>query len=32
MSENHVKVAIADMENVRTWCKEQIQGKTDNLY
>ena len=32
MSENHVKAAIADMENVRTWCKEQIQGKTDNLY
>lgn len=32
MSENHVKAAIADMENVRTWCKGQIQGKTDNLY
>ena len=26
MSENHVKAAIADMENVRTWCKGQIHG------
>lgn len=27
MSGNHVKAAIADMENVRTWCKEQIYGE-----
>ena len=25
MSENHVKAALADMEKVRSWCKEQIQ-------
>ena len=24
ISENHVKAAIADMETVRTWCKDQI--------
>ena len=25
ISENHVKAALEDMENVRIWCKEQIQ-------
>ena len=27
MSENHIKAAIADMENVRAWCKGQIHGE-----
>lgn len=31
MSENHVKAAIADMENVRTWCKGQIHGGSEEL-
>ena len=29
ISENHVKAALSDMENVRTWCKEQIH-KVEN--
>ncbi|MBR7080513.1 MAG: HEPN domain-containing protein [Treponema sp.] len=24
MSDNHVKAALIDMENIRIWCKEQI--------
>lgn len=26
INENHVKAALADMENVRSWCKERIHG------
>ena len=25
MSDFHVRAALADMENVRTWCKDQIK-------
>ena len=28
MSDSHVRAALADMENVRTWCKDQIDSKS----
>ena len=28
LNETHVKSAICDMENIKTWCKEQIESRS----